>query len=303
MFAQSTDNPHQLASAPIVVGIDGSEASDLAVYWAAETAVRRGRTLRIVHGLDLEAAQAVFGRYDLAVSFVAQTLREEGAARLATAVRLARSVAAELRVETELSPTHPAWLLCERSRSAHLVVLGAGQSGELAHIGSTLLAVTARGHGDIVIVRDTGSEQRTRATGPVVLGIDNSRVSETAVAAAFAEASARETTLVAAHACCVTHHPRAGVTSLLPVREIHSAAEQVLAEKLAGWQEKFPDVQVVRKVSAADPRHLLTVWSKSAQLVVVASRGRVGLRGPTLGSTSNFLVQHAYCPVMVAHKD
>ncbi|WP_040786488.1 universal stress protein [Nocardia pneumoniae] len=302
MSAQPTVNSHQLASAPVVVGVDGSENSDLAVYWAAETAARRGRTLRIVHGLDLAAAQAIFGMYDLMVPAVAQTLREEGADRLATAARLARRIAPELRVETELSPCHPARLLIERSQSAHLMVLGAGRGGEIAHIGSTLLAVTAHGHGDIVVVRDTGSEQRTRSTGPVVVGVDGSRVSEVAVAAAFNEASVRDTTLVAIHAA-TDIHPYAGVTSLLPARELETAAQQLLAEQLAGWQEKFPDVQVTRTVCVASPRTMLTAWSRSAQLLVVGSRGRGGFRGLVLGSTSNFLVQYAHCPVMVAHEN
>lgn len=302
MSVQPTINPHQLASAPVVIGVDGSESSDLAVYWAAETAARRRRTLRIVHGLDLAAAQAVFGMYDLMVPAVAQTLREEGAAQLASAARLARRIDPELRVETELSPCHPARLLIERSQSAHLIVLGAGRGGEIAHIGSTLLAVTAHGHGDIVVVHDTGSEQRTRSTGPVVVGVDGSRVSEVAVAAAFNEASVRDTTLVAVHAA-TDFHPHFGVTSLLPVREFETAAQQMLAEQLAGWQEKFPDVQVTRKVAVASPRNMLTAWSKSAQLLVVGSRGRGGFRGLLFGSTSNFLVQHAQCPVMVAHEN
>ncbi|TQM32522.1 universal stress protein [Nocardia bhagyanarayanae] len=303
MSAQHTVNPHKLASAPIVVGVDGSDASDLAVSWAAETAIRRGRALRLVHGLNLAAAQAVVGMYDLMVPAVAATLREDGAAMLATAARLAHRIDADLRVETELSPAHPARLLCEKSQSAHMVVLGAGHGGEIAHIGSTLLAVTAHGHGDIVVVRDTGSDQRTRTTGPVVLGLDDNRVSQAAVAAAFAEAGLRGTTLIAAHAASgITFHPRADITSVLPARELEAAAQQVLAEGLAGWQEKFPEVPVTRKVSVASPRNLLTVLSKSAQLVVVGSRGRGGFRGLLLGSTSNFLVQHAHCPVMVSHE-
>ncbi|WP_159850357.1 universal stress protein [Nocardia sp. CY41] len=301
MSASHLDNPHQLASAAVVVGIDGSEDSDPAVQWAAETAARRGRRLLIVHGLDLASTQAVFGMYDLLVPAVAQRLREEGAARLACAARSARRVDPQLRVDTELSPAHPATLLIERSASAHLVVLGAGPGGELAHIGSTLLAVTAHGHGDIVVVHDTGSEQRTRTDGPVVVGVDGSAEAEAAVGAAFAEADIRGASLVAVHVAADFGF-RSDAPELLPVRELETAAQLVLAEQLAGWQEKFPEVEVIRKVSVARPRTMLTAWSKSAQLLVVGSRGRGGFRGLLLGSVSNFLVQHAHCPVMVAHE-
>ncbi|WP_280313134.1 universal stress protein [Nocardia abscessus] len=303
MSASLSDNPHHLASAAVVVGIDGSEHSDLAVQWAAETAARRGRRLLIVHGLDLATTQAVFGMYDLIVPAVAQRLREEGTARLACAERLARRVDPELRVDTELSPAHPATLLIERSESAHLVALGAGEGGELAHVGSTLLAVTAHGHGEIVVVRDTGSEQRIRTDGPVVVGVDGSPAAEAAVGAAFAEADLRGTSLVAVHgADDFTFRSGAGAMGLFPARELETAAQLMLAEQLAGWQEKFPEVQVTREVSIVRTRNLLTVWSKSAQVLVVGSRGRGGFRSLVLGSISNFLVQHAHCPVMVAHE-
>ncbi|WP_280241125.1 universal stress protein [Nocardia abscessus] len=303
MSASLSDNPHHLASAAVVVGIDGSEHSDLAVQWAAETAARRGRRLLIVHGLDLATTQAVFGMYDLIVPAVAQRLREEGAARLACAERLARRVDPELRVDTELSPAHPATLLIERSESAHLVALGAGEGGELAHVGSTLLAVTAHGHGEIVVVRDTDSEQRIRTDGPVVVGVDGSPAAEAAVGAAFAEADLRGTSLVAVHgADDFTFRSMSSTMELFPGRELETAAQLMLAEQLAGWQEKFPEVQVTREVSIVRTRNLLTVWSKSAQLLVVGSRGRGGFRSLVLGSISNFLVQHAHCPVMVAHE-
>ncbi|UGT67787.1 universal stress protein [Nocardia gipuzkoensis] len=301
MSASSPDDPHHSASAAVVVGIDGSEASDLAVCWAAETAARRGRRLLIVHGLDMASTQAVFGMYDLMIPAVAQRLREEGATRLACSARLARRIDPELRVDTELSPAHPATLLIERSASAHLVVLGAGRGGELAHIGSTLLAVTAHGHGGIVVVDDTSSEQRTRTDGPVVVGVDGSPAAEAAVGAAFAEADLRGTSLVAVHVA-TDFAVHSGATECLPSRELETAAQLLLAEQLAGWQEKYPAVEVTREVTIARPRDLLTAWSKSAQLLVVGSRGRGGVRSLLLGSVSNFLVQHAHCPVMVAHQ-
>ncbi|WP_249645346.1 universal stress protein [Nocardia sputi] len=268
---------------------------------AAETAAQRGRRLLIVHGLDLATTQAVFGLYDLVLPAVAQKLREEGAARLVRTARPARRVDPELRVDTELSPAHPATVLIERSASAHLVTLGVGHGGRRAHLGSTVLAVTAHGHGDIVVVHDTGSEQRTRADGPVVVGFDGSPAAEAAAGAAFIEADIRGSSLVAVHAAGFTPHSEAGAIELLPVRELETAAQRTLTEQLAGWQEKYPEVRVTHKGSIARPRTLLTAWSKSAQLLVVGSRGRGGFRGLLLGSTSIFPVQHAHCPVMVAH--
>lgn len=47
------------------------------------------------------------------------------------------------------------------------------------------------------------------------------------------------------------------------------------------------------------PRQQLIDWSAKAQLIVVGSRGRGGFRGLLLGSTSQALLHHADCPVMI----
>jgi nucleotide-binding universal stress UspA family protein len=303
MTTQHHDDPHRLASAEIVVGIDGSEAADLAVRWAAETASQRGRRLRIVHGLDLAAAGAAYGIYDVIMPPVIDAIRRAGANLVQTARRSAHEVDPSLTVETEVSEANPAHLLIELSETAHLVAIGAaGAGGTLSHLGSTLLAVTSHGHGAIVVVRDTGTEQQTRRIGPVVVGADGGPVSEAAVGAAFAEASERKTQLVAVHAWSDLYYDRfAGLAYTVPDRDAETAGQAILAEQLAGWQEKFPDVQVIRKVYLSGPRQALIEWSRSAQLLVLGSRGRGGFRGLLLGSTSNALVQTAYCPVMVVH--
>ncbi|QBS45337.1 universal stress protein [Nocardia sp. CS682] len=303
MTTQHNDDPHRLASAAVVVGTDGSEAADLAVRWAAETASQRHRRLRIVYGLDLAAAQAVMGSYNLMVPAVIDAMRDQGAHAVRTARRLAHDIDPGLTVETEVSEESPAALLIRHSKSAYLVAIGAaGEGGTISHLGSTLLAVASHGHGAVVVVRDTGTEQQTRHLGPVVVGVDGSPVSEAAVGAAFAEASDRKTQLVAVHAWSDLHFDRfAGMPNAIPDRDVAAQAEQTLAEQLAGWQEKYPDVKVIRKVYLSGPSHHLLEWSRSAQLLVVGSRGRGGFRGLLLGSTSNGLVQYAHCPVMVVH--
>ncbi|WP_433684632.1 universal stress protein [Nocardia sp. CA-119907] len=303
MTTEHNEDPHRLESAAVVVGVDGSEASDLAVLWAAETASQRHRRLDIVHGLGLAATQAVLGTYELMVPAVTDTIRDHGTDHVAAARRLAHDVDPDLTVECEVSEADPARLLIQRSESAHLVAIGAsGDGGTISHLGSTLLAVASHGHGAIVVVRDTGTEQQTRRGGPVVVGVDGSEFSETAVGMAFAEASDRDSALVAVHAWSDLRFDRfAGIPSSIPDRAVAAEAEKLLAEQLAGWQEKYPDVRVIRKVYLSGPRHQLIEWSKSAQLVVVGSRGRGGFRGLLLGSTSNTLIQRAHCPVMVVH--
>ncbi|MFG1798403.1 universal stress protein [Nocardia sp. NPDC049149] len=305
MTAHHTGDLHQLANADIVVGADGSAGADLAVRWAAETAAQRGRRLLIVFGLDLAATRSVLGTYDVMVPSVTEKMREHGADVLDKAHLLALRFAPDLTVKTLLSESNPAQLLISLSEKAHMVALGATSGvGALAHLGSTLMAVTSHGHGSIVIVRGTGAEQAGEQR-PVVLGADASQVGEAAIAAAFAEAAERNAPLITVHAWSDLSFGAYAGTNYpdLPITALEQAEHALLAERLAGWQTKYPNVDLTRKVYFDGPRTQLQEWSKSAQLVVVGSRGRGGFSGLLLGSTSNWLVQHAHCPVMVVHPE
>lgn len=81
---------------------------------------------------------------------------------------------------------------------------------------------------------------------------------------------------------------------------VETQEREVLAQRLAGWQEKYPDVLVRRVVTRDRPvRHLLE-HAANSQLLVVGSRGRGGFTGALLGSTSQALIYHATCPLIVA---
>ena len=75
-------------------------------------------------------------------------------------------------------------------------------------------------------------------------------------------------------------------------------AEELLAERLAGWQEQYPDVQVTRIVEQAQPARQIVQQSEGAQLVVVGSRGRGGFAGLLVGSVGETVAQMARVPVM-----
>ncbi|MEV2226109.1 universal stress protein [Nocardia vinacea] len=299
-------DPHRLASAEVVVGVDGTAASDLAVRWAARTAAQRGRTLLITHGMNLHAAPADFDTSTLPVHMLMDETRMLGADFVAKAERIARAQAPELDVSTEVSEAHPAELLIRHSRTAHLVAVGTTPGiGAATHLGSTLSTVVAHGHGSIVAVRTADPSGQPPADGPVVVGVDGSQAGEAAIATAFTEASDRGATLVAVHG----HHDSfvdsfAGYPFVdAPIQTMENTQRDLLAERLRRWQEKYPNVEVRHRVYDLHVRRHLLDWSKTAQLIVVGSRGRGGFRGLLLGSTSNALVQHAHCPVMVVHQD
>jgi nucleotide-binding universal stress UspA family protein len=62
-------------------------------------------------------------------------------------------------------------------------------------------------------------------------------------------------------------------------------------------------VKVERVVNFDQPSKVLIDEARSADLLVVGSRGRGGFAGLILGSVSHQCATHASCPVVIVHAD
>lgn len=280
----------------IVVGVDGSPSALDAVRWAAGEAGRRGLSLRLVHACRLPPGMP--GALD--PGLVLDVMRDQGRRALAEARDVAEEAGVNASAVLESDPVVP--VLIEESRTASLLVLGTRGIGGFAGllIGSTAVSVAGRAHCPVVVVRG-----EVPAAGPVVVGVDGRPDADAAVAFAFAEASAQGVDIVAVH---VWHDSPADAVLLghpaPPDFELaQQRAYETLAERLSGWQEKYPDVHVTRAVVRDHPSRALLRYAESARLVVVGSRGRGGFRGLVLDSTSQHLLHHAPCPVAVVRTE
>jgi len=74
-------------------------------------------------------------------------------------------------------------------------------------------------------------------------------------------------------------------------------AEEEFSSLLTRWEKEHPGVTVLRQVTYGTPRAALLEAAAGAQMLILGSRGRGGIRGMTLGSVTTVLVHHAPCPV------
>ncbi|EHR50972.1 universal stress protein UspA-like protein [Saccharomonospora marina XMU15] len=290
----------------IVAGVDSTEASLRAVRWAANTAAKHHLPLQLVHAAgfpDLYVGTTV----PPPESFM-EELRRQSWETLRAARDIARQAgdAGDIDIHTRFETDPPIPFLLRASSEAAMIVLGSsGRTGLTgALVGSTTLALVAHAGCPVVSVRSDYAEVATDDRRPVVVGIDGSPTSERAIGYAFDEASFRGVELVAVHTWSDTDTDVFSEARMYfdwePMREVE---QRRLAERLAGWQEKYPDVPVRRVIEKDKPRHELLEWSRRAQLLVVGSRGRGGFTGMLLGSTSQALIHHAECPVMIARSE
>jgi nucleotide-binding universal stress UspA family protein len=295
--AQPIHGPQEVAAvqaSDVVVGVDGSDPGATALRWAATETRRGGGRLRV-----LMAHRAQPGGRPL-LGADNETLRERARAILDRARAQAVELAPDIAVEADLVTADPASALLDAASTARLVVVGQRGLGGFTSLllGSVSLRVATHARCPVAVVRPAAEGG---ATGPVVAGVNGSELATQVLGLAFEQAAARGCPLVAARAYTAPPAPP-GVEALpLPYDLERQRAElrEELVRGLAPWRDKYPSVPVEYALVYGPPGGALVTLSRAAQLVVVGARGLGGFAGLLLGSTSQHLIHHAACPVLI----
>lgn len=281
-----------IVTPPLVVGIDGSESALVALDWAAEEAARNGWPLRLVNAAEQYAIEVT----------TRLTGREAAEAMFAEArERLAARGHGDLEVATVSRYGAPRRVLLHESADARALVVGREGIGRFEELllGSTSLALTT--HADVpVIVIPEGWRPSPRERRVITVGVDGSERAQHALEYAFMTASAWKADVVAVFAI---DRPSPVLGETQPVdAEGKAEATRTLAEQVAGWRAKYPDIKVTEVVEMGHPAAVIKENSADADLVVIGGRGHGVVTGMLLGSIARAVLHHVTRPIVVVHE-
>ncbi|MFE5481014.1 universal stress protein [Streptomyces sp. NPDC056527] len=283
---------------PLVVGVDGSDASLTAADWAVDEAVRHGLPLRIVHA-------SLWERYEgTAPAWTADRPSGQVLAEniVSVAAERAGRRAPDLAVTTAVLAEDASSALLREGREAVALVVGSRGRGELADLllGSVGLVVASRSHCLVVVVR--GDRQALEARHDrVLLGIGDHDVDAPAVRFAFREAAARNAELDVVRTW--RRPPPESVDHPLLTGEagpyFEGRASDLLDKALEAVVRDHPQVRLRRSTVEGPAHKMLVKRSAAADLLVVGARRRNGIVGTGLGKVAHRALHHASCPVAV----
>ncbi|WP_240134616.1 universal stress protein [Streptomyces sp. MUM 178J] len=291
---------------PITAGVDGSDESLDAADWAADEAARRGLPLRLLHAwlwqpLDLPIAQDRDAQAQWAQGVVTDA---------ETRVRARRP---ELSVSAGVvSDTAVAALLAAAEESEMLVIGSRGHGALVGFlVGSYGQQVIASAKRPVVAVRAGQSgppdEPGLPAGGPVTVGQQGTAEDSASVLRfAFETAAARGATVRAVRAWALPPVLGLGADALRAADEaggLVALERRRLAEALAPWRKRFPEVPTVEHVEMGSAAEVLLTACAGARLAVVGRRVRRSAVGGRIGSVAHAALHLAPCPVAVVPHD
>lgn len=260
---------------PVVVGLDGSPASVTAARWAAREAVTRRLPLLLLHSwttqpLDVPTAQE------------AERQQRDGQEILRRAAAGLLHRRPDLRLTTELVAAPATQALLDRAEDASLLVVGSRGQGSVAGflLGSVSLHVLGLARCPAVAVRADDPDRGQ--TDEIVAGIRRTGpAADPLLEFALATAAARGLRVRAVAAVAGT------------------GAGARLADTLAPWREKFPEVPVAEQVVVGPAAQVLPAAAARACLTVLGRGHRPAHPAWKLGPVAHAVLHHVPGPVAV----
>ena len=268
----------------ITIGLDGSAGAERALNWAADEAAMVGAELRLVFAWPIG---------DLVHQTKEHILRcsEESKATVA-------GLRPEVTCTSTIFEEAASLALIEASQDTDLLVVGSRGHGGFTGLllGSVAQHCLYHSACSVVVVPPPTHHRNAAASSRIVVGVDGSVGALAALDRAIDEALRR---LVEIEVIGSWTFPGTSNYLFTGNYAVPAAAREVVDAALAHVALVAPDLLAEGRVVEYPPALALSEASRSADLLVVGSRGLGAFRGLLLGSVSHHVVHHAGCPVMV----
>lgn len=280
---------------PIVVGVDGTDQSMLAVRYAAREAQSLGCGIRLVH-----ATPEIVPMAPMLPLISVETLDQMSHRIVNGAKQVAYDMTdGEVPVDKLIRSGSRVHILVEASEDARLIVLGHRDRSIFGRVftSSTCTGVASRAHSPVVCVPTEWTLGNRH--GSVVVGVEGPVHSQDTLAVAFAAAEKRKAKLSVLHAWRLPSPYDDLIDSQVALEECKESATAMLEGVLRDWREAYPGVDVEIDVRHQYTAPALLGATEGAGLLVLGRRGHVGPIGFHLGSTARTLIREARCPVEI----
>jgi nucleotide-binding universal stress UspA family protein len=278
----------------IVVGFDGSESSQQAIEWAASEAERRRASVRVVTSYSMEPlTDFAAGATDSGVDMT--EIEAECTDRLQSATAAVFDGHPGVDHEIEAVRVSPARALLTEAEHADLVVVGSTGAGAFTRflLGSTTGALLASCPCPVVVVPTEAPE----STGRIVVGTDGSEHADHAVRWAADEADRRGAELVIVHGW--KRHYHLTIEGVDQADDFTPVDAELILDQAVEAVRAVSGANVVGQLVEGSVADTLLDLSKTADLLVVGSRGRGGFRAMLFGSIASSVATHSHCPAVI----
>jgi nucleotide-binding universal stress UspA family protein len=285
--------PATSAPSAVVVGVDGSAGSLVAVQYAVGEAERLETGVRLVHvAPDYTPATPM-------LPLIRDDFEQVGGRILRESAAVVTQAAPGCDVSTVLRTGPTVSTLLDEADGAHRIVLGREHRSRVESVftGSTTVGAAGRAQCPVVSVPPAWSAGDGR--GRVVVGVRAPAHSTELLGQAFSAAEARRARLVVLHAWKL---PGAYDDIVEARTHADDRAEEIEAEidpLLETFRRDHPKVEVELSVVHEQPVRALLRAAAGADLLLIVRRAHGLPLTAHLGGTARTLLHEAACPVEV----
>jgi nucleotide-binding universal stress UspA family protein len=279
----------------VVVGVDGTDDGERALWYGVALAAREDLDLRLVHVPHEIVFYAPMMPY-----LPATTIREIGESVLREAAKHAEEAGFDAgRTFTVLSEGPRTAALLRHVEDARYIVLGSRTSA-VKHLltRATSLSVAAHSAVPVHCVPPAWSGDRS-PSGRIVVGVDGSRADHEVLEEAFTEAATRGAALDIVHAWRPVSPYDAAIFGRVLEEDWEKATRQALTGPIEDVAAAHPAVHWTLQLEYERVPVALHEAAVDADLLILGRHGHNPPLGLLVGSNTRTLLHTATCPVVV----